>query len=192
VHGLDHLLEHGVEELPRFLWIAVGEELNRALQVGEEHGDLLALALQSSLGVEDALGEVLRGVALGRGEARGRWSAWRQSSWVGALRTELGRRGEMTAAVSTCPRQGRGALLAELRTSSVFVLAPRAFHRGLGLCGRRPVRPCTSNLLSVFTDMIDTAPDHRLDSVGPDLGVDTPTAPLLLRQRLNQAREGLP
>jgi len=40
--------------------------------------------------------------------------------------------------------------------------------------------------------MIDTAPDHRLDSVGADLGVDTPTAPLLLRQLLNQAREGLP
>ena len=39
--------------------------------------------------------------------------------------------------------------------------------------------------------MIDTAPDHGLDSVGVDLGMDTPTAPLLLRQLLNQAHEGL-
>ena len=46
VDGFHHALEHGVEELARLLGIAVGEQLHRALQVGEEHGDLLALALQ--------------------------------------------------------------------------------------------------------------------------------------------------
>ena len=49
VDGLHHSLEHRVEELARLLGIAVGEQLHGALEVGEEHGDLLALAFQSRL-----------------------------------------------------------------------------------------------------------------------------------------------
>ena len=64
VDGLHHAFEHGVEELARLLGIAVGEQLHRALEVGEEHGDLLALALQRGLGGEDLLGQVLGGVGL--------------------------------------------------------------------------------------------------------------------------------
>ena len=45
------------------------EQLHRALEVGEEHGDLLALALEGALRGEDLLGEVLGGVGLGRSEA---------------------------------------------------------------------------------------------------------------------------
>jgi hypothetical protein len=45
VNGLHHVLKNRVQELPRLLGIAVGEQLHRALQVGEEDGDLLALAL---------------------------------------------------------------------------------------------------------------------------------------------------
>ena len=71
VDGLHHPLEHGVEELARLLGIAVGEQLHRALEVGEEHGDLLALALERALRGEDLLGEVLGGVGLGGGEAAG-------------------------------------------------------------------------------------------------------------------------
>ena len=70
VDRLHHALEDGVEELARLLGIAVGEQLHRALEVGEEHRDLLALALEGGLGGEDLLGEVLGGVGLGRGEAR--------------------------------------------------------------------------------------------------------------------------
>jgi hypothetical protein len=65
VDGLHHVLEHGVENLPRLLGITVGEQLHRALEVGEEYGDLLALTLEGGLGGEDLLGEVFRGVALG-------------------------------------------------------------------------------------------------------------------------------
>ena len=36
----------GSRMLPRLLDVAVGEELHRALEVGEEHGDLLALAFE--------------------------------------------------------------------------------------------------------------------------------------------------
>ena len=69
VDGLHHPLEHRVEELPRLLGVAVGEQLHRALEVGEEDRDLLALAFEGGLGVEDAFGEVLRGVPFWRGES---------------------------------------------------------------------------------------------------------------------------
>jgi hypothetical protein len=45
-----------VEELPDFLRVAVSEQLHRTLQVGEQHGELLALALQGAAGDEDPLG----------------------------------------------------------------------------------------------------------------------------------------
>ena len=47
VDGLHHALEDGVEEFSRLLGVAVGEELHRALEVGEEDGDLLALAFRA-------------------------------------------------------------------------------------------------------------------------------------------------
>jgi len=72
VDGLHHVLEDGVEELPRLLGIAVGEQLHRSLEVGEEDGDLLALAFESGLGGEDFLGEVLGGVGIRGGEFRRR------------------------------------------------------------------------------------------------------------------------
>jgi hypothetical protein len=50
VDGFHHVLEHGVEEPARLLWIAVGQQLHRALQVGEEHRHLLALALERGFG----------------------------------------------------------------------------------------------------------------------------------------------
>jgi hypothetical protein len=49
VDRLHHPLEHRVEDLACFLGIAVGEQLHRALEIGEEHGDLLALALERVL-----------------------------------------------------------------------------------------------------------------------------------------------
>jgi hypothetical protein len=48
VNGLHHELEHGIQDLPRLLGIAVGEQLHGALEVGERDGDLLALALEGS------------------------------------------------------------------------------------------------------------------------------------------------
>ena len=65
VDGLHHAFEHRVEELARLLGIAVGEQLHGALQIGEEDGDLLALALERGAGAEDLLGEVARRVGLG-------------------------------------------------------------------------------------------------------------------------------
>ncbi len=71
VHGFHHSIEDGVEELARLLGIAVGEELHRPLEIGEEHGDLLALAFQGGLGGEDLLGEVFGGIRLRGGRMNG-------------------------------------------------------------------------------------------------------------------------
>src|SRR5262252_3359252 len=65
VDGLHHALEHGVEDLARFLGITVGEELHGAFEVGEQNRHLLALAFESCLRGQDLLGEVLRGIGLG-------------------------------------------------------------------------------------------------------------------------------
>ena len=64
VDGLHHALEDGVEELPRILGVAVVDQLGRALDVGEQDGDLLALAFESRFRREDLLGQVPRRVAL--------------------------------------------------------------------------------------------------------------------------------
>jgi hypothetical protein len=66
--GFHHVVEDWIEELARFLRIPISEQLHRALQIGEEDGDLLALALQGGLRGEDLLGEVLRGVCVTGGE----------------------------------------------------------------------------------------------------------------------------
>ena len=49
VDRLHHPFEDRVEKLARLLRITVGEQLHRALQVGEEHGHLLALTLERAL-----------------------------------------------------------------------------------------------------------------------------------------------
>ena len=71
VDGLQHALEDRVEQVPRVLGITVGQELHRALEVGEEDGHLLALALERRARREDLLDEVPRRVGAGRLDGRG-------------------------------------------------------------------------------------------------------------------------
>ena len=63
--GLHHSLQNGVEELAHILGVTVGQQLERALEVGEPYRDLLALAFEGAPRGEDLLRDVLRGVALG-------------------------------------------------------------------------------------------------------------------------------
>jgi hypothetical protein len=65
VHRGHHALEDGVEELTGFLGVAVGQQLHRALEIGEQHGDLLALAFKGGFGCQDFLGEMGWCVCLG-------------------------------------------------------------------------------------------------------------------------------
>ena len=62
---LHHELEHRVEDLAGLLGVAISQELHRALEIGEEHRDLLAFAFQCAFECKDLLSEVLGGVGLG-------------------------------------------------------------------------------------------------------------------------------
>jgi hypothetical protein len=140
---LHHPLEDGVQELPRLLGVAVGEQFHRALQVGEEHGHLLALAFEGDLGGENLLGEMLGSVGLRRSEALLRDNGL--INRMGALRAELRRRRELAAALLACPRQRNRALFAELGLRTVLVLTPRTLHHGASVhqasTGRRRQAP---------------------------------------------------
>ena len=52
----------GIEQLPGFLRITVGEEFHGALQIGEQHRHLFALAFESTARGENFLREIGRGV----------------------------------------------------------------------------------------------------------------------------------
>ena len=56
VDRLHHSLENRVKEPASLFGVAIGQDLHRALQVREEHRDLLALAFQSTARAEGLLG----------------------------------------------------------------------------------------------------------------------------------------
>jgi hypothetical protein len=126
VDRLDHAFEHGVEELLGGLGVAAGKQLHRTLDIGKQHGDLLALTFKDSPGGEDLIGKALRGVTLGRAKAeivRNRFQG------LAAFGAELGRGRYLASAVATGSPKRSCALLAELRLISVLNLAVWAFHR---------------------------------------------------------------
>jgi hypothetical protein len=95
VHRLHHQGQHRIQHAARVLRIAVGQQLERALHVREEHGHLLALALHRPARGPDLLGQVRRGIGVGGGEA---------------IRDRGGRRDRLAApAAEARPRLGREA-----------------------------------------------------------------------------------
>jgi hypothetical protein len=124
MHGLHHPLEDRVEDLARLLRVPVGQQLHGALQVGEEHGDLLALPFEGRLRGEDLLGEVLGSVGLGRGEARLSGLVERRRT----LAAELVPRRIARATGWAGRRQWRSALAAELHPGGILYLASRTPH----------------------------------------------------------------
>ena len=129
-----HVLEHRVQELPRLLGIPVGQELHRALEVGEQHRDLLALALDGALGGEDLLGEVLGDVGLGRREPS--LSGGGRPDRLPALQTELCAGREVSGALGAFQGEPGSALQTELCLGWVLVLAPRTRHHGASAAPR--------------------------------------------------------
>jgi hypothetical protein len=69
VDGFHHQLDDGIEQASGVFGIAVHQELHRALDVGEQHGNLLALALHRAARGEDTIGQVMRRVAASRAKA---------------------------------------------------------------------------------------------------------------------------
>src|SRR5207244_889018 len=124
VDRLHHPLEDGVEDPARLFRIAVGEELHRALDVGEEHGHQLALALELGTRGEDFVCEVFRSVVLRVTEsAPRRRGARRQCRAAAAAESRLGR--YLGAAARAGARETRAALLAEPGAFAATSLAAR-------------------------------------------------------------------
>src|SRR5262249_48927373 len=87
VNGLHHVFKNRIEDLPGVLWIAVGEQLHRTLEIGKENCHLLALAFESALRDENLLDKVLRSVGLRGSEAS--LSSGGRADRLPALQTEL-------------------------------------------------------------------------------------------------------
>jgi hypothetical protein len=56
VNGFYHVIENRIEELPGVLWVSIGKELHRALQIRKDCRDMLTLAFEGGLGIQDFLG----------------------------------------------------------------------------------------------------------------------------------------
>jgi len=126
MHRFHHPLEHRIEKLARFLGIAVGQELHGALEIGEDHGDELALPLELGARREDLVREVLGRVGLRITEARGGGRRSRQRCAAGAA--ESAARGGLGVARGTGRGQTRAALLAELGAFASGSLTARTRH----------------------------------------------------------------
>ncbi len=68
VHRLHHGTDRRIEQHLDALGVAAADQLERTLDVGKQHGDLLAFALDRAPGRANAVGQVPGGVGLGRGE----------------------------------------------------------------------------------------------------------------------------
>jgi hypothetical protein len=130
MNRLHHQFEHGVEDLACLLGVTVGEQLHRALEVGEENGDLLALSFQRLPGREDLLGQVLRCVSLRRSEARYRRRRSRCQCCAATI-------AEFAPGLDLCPaaranrRECRATLTTETGAVAVICLAPKTPHPSL-------------------------------------------------------------
>ena len=124
VHRLDHPFEYRVEQLPRLLRTTVGKQLHRALEIGEEYRDLLALARQRGLRVDDAFGKMLRRVGVRRGQLPCTARAQRRTALAAKLLP--GRIGG--AASQTRVGQASATVPAKLLPCGVLLLAPGTLH----------------------------------------------------------------
>jgi hypothetical protein len=73
VDAVHHRAERRIQDSPGILRIGVLDQRERALDVGEQHRDLLAFAFQRGARAEDPLGQMARRVGRGRGAGRRRW-----------------------------------------------------------------------------------------------------------------------
>ena len=69
VHRGHQVLQDRVEDLPGFLGVTIGDQLQGALQVGKQHRDLLAFAFQVAARRQNLLGQV----------------RWRVGEWLALL-----------------------------------------------------------------------------------------------------------
>src|SRR5215470_1788117 len=127
-----HVLENGVEYPPGFLRVTVGQQLRRALEIGKQHGNLLAFAFERTPGSENLLGEVPRGVAVWRVSfyLKGGWS--RAVEQLATFSTKF-LPGWIRGAAAVWTRQGEPAstVPAKLLSHGVLTTTAGAFHGAL-------------------------------------------------------------
>jgi hypothetical protein len=124
--GLHHPLEDRIEELARVLGVSLGEQLHGALEIGEEHRDLLALALERRPRRQDALGEMLGRVGARGTRARG--AVVGQQTCAAAVAEATARRIRLTAR-RTPGGQTCAAAVAEARRDGILLTTLRTGHR---------------------------------------------------------------
>ena len=72
MHGIHHHADRAIEDAARLFRVSAFDDRERALDVGEQHRDVLALAGQLRTSVKDALGEMVRRVGVRCRRARRR------------------------------------------------------------------------------------------------------------------------
>jgi hypothetical protein len=130
VHALGEDLEEAIEYLVPLLGIEPLGELHRALHVGEQDGDLLALAFEGRLRLEDLLGEVLRRVVARAafGKQGTDLAAHRLLERLTAAIAEARSCPELAPAPGARARQRRPAAVAEASVVTVRAVASGAVH----------------------------------------------------------------
>jgi hypothetical protein len=128
VHGLHHGVQGWVKEPPGLFRIKARDQLRGALNIGKQHGDLLALALQVATRGQNFLSQMFGGVGC-RGYKLGRHGGPRPD-WLPAFEAEFGARRQRNVALSARQHQTAAALQAKLRLRRIVLLALRALHTG--------------------------------------------------------------
>jgi hypothetical protein len=128
MNGLHHPLEDGIEDLARVLGVPLGEQLHGALEVGEEYGDLLALAFERRPRREDPLGEMLGRVHLSARGARARAAVVGDQARAAAV-AEAAAGGIRLTARRTAGGLTRTTAVAEARRGGIVLTTLRAGHR---------------------------------------------------------------
>jgi hypothetical protein len=141
MHGAGEELEAAVHDRVDGLWIEALRERAEPHDIGEEHRDLLALALERAAGGEDLLREVRWGVGLRRPESRlgSRGRRRHQRGRTASAEPAAGR--VHVPARRTHHVQGRGTGVTEACAVRVLVLALGAGDHGSRerVASRRPV-----------------------------------------------------
>jgi hypothetical protein len=82
VHGVHHHLDGGIEELLGGFGVETMNEFGRVLEIGKQHRDLLALALQGGAGGEDFFGQIGGRVGKRRTVLGACWNGGREGHWA--------------------------------------------------------------------------------------------------------------
>jgi hypothetical protein len=117
-----------VKELPGLFRIKARDQLRGAFDIGEQHGDLLALAFQVTTRGQNFLSQVFGGVGC-RGDNLGRHGGLRTNR-LSAFEAEFGARRQLNVALSARQPQTAAALQAKFRPRRIVLLALRALHTG--------------------------------------------------------------